>query len=254
MISPYRDDLYDQTHHNAIRVWHQARNGPKYELEQALAFGFAAHNDSWGADYIAHHSGLTNGGSEGYVITKAIMLDNIIEYQGKWDDMGITDPNLRLELCHEIVEVAVDVWIRYLLDPDIGTSVFQATQARDENMKALLQRAFAGNLVAYSHQIGIPLNQPQAAAALFGAEAYFRWIMEQYGSCFMASDIDSVKSHLSDYLAELAAIAYGLTIDPSTVVEFIDGGMLVTWTDFYQELQGTITFVQGQLAAHKVQY
>jgi hypothetical protein len=50
-------ELYDQTHHQFMPVWNKA----KPRLQTALAYGFVAHNDTWGADSTAHHKGTTVG-------------------------------------------------------------------------------------------------------------------------------------------------------------------------------------------------
>ncbi|MCL4477241.1 MAG: hypothetical protein M1508_13645 [Nitrospirae bacterium] len=64
-------DLYIATHYDFLKVWDASRN----EVERSLAYGFVSHNDMWGADFTAHHSGRTYGQTEGYVIAKAEILD-----------------------------------------------------------------------------------------------------------------------------------------------------------------------------------
>lgn len=253
--SPYRNYLYDQTHHNALRVWRQARNGRKYELEQALGFGFAAHNDSWGGDFTAHHDGRTWGQGVGYVIAKAALLESNLGSYGIWVALGVDGPEyapLRLELCHEVIEIAVDVRV-WMLDNGIGTSVLQANQTRDDNMRELLQRAFAGNLVAYSNQIDMPLNQPQAEALLFDAEANFRQTMAMYGFVFTLPTMDLLITGLADYLVILAQQGYGLSIPPAQIESAIGAGLLFT-EDAFAEIIETVAYIQEQLAAYKVQY
>jgi hypothetical protein len=49
--SPYQQYLMDRTHVDFLRVWKMARGGPSHIAEQAVAFGFVAHNME---DYTAH--------------------------------------------------------------------------------------------------------------------------------------------------------------------------------------------------------
>lgn len=51
----------DQTHGTHAETFLKVRDAASSEKEDALAYGFLSHNQQWGADYIAHISGLRPG-------------------------------------------------------------------------------------------------------------------------------------------------------------------------------------------------
>jgi hypothetical protein len=68
----YRDYLYDQTHHYFLKV----QEAVKWGYEKSSSYGFLSHNDLWRADSTAHHAWRTLLPDEGYVITKAKILND----------------------------------------------------------------------------------------------------------------------------------------------------------------------------------
>ena len=96
---------------------------------RAVAFGVFHHNDVWGVDYTAHHSGQTKGEGVGWVIYKANQLapELVPTVMGILVDAGL-DPStaelfaagLSPELGHVLVETAVDVLVRRSLDRAAG--------------------------------------------------------------------------------------------------------------------------------------
>jgi len=100
--------LYDQTHHQFALMWRAV----KWGYEKPLAFGFVSHNDTWGADRTAHHQALTTGLAEGYIITKATMLSAAIDWGALEAVVGAIPADVRLEVCHNIVEAAGDVVLK----------------------------------------------------------------------------------------------------------------------------------------------
>lgn len=254
--SPYKDYLYGQTHEEFLRLWRQAKNGPGYAEELALAYGFVCHNNLWGTDSAAHVAARTTlsalGEPEGYVITKARLLDQALA--ATWEALGIGGDEyapLRLELCHEIIEIAVDVQV-WGLDHTIGDTMVQAALSRSDAIRSLLKTAYAGNLVAYSNRNGMPMNANQARAILIDAENVFQQRMVLYGTIFMQSDQAAIELALGGYLAQSAS-AYGVTVTAEQVRDVIDqvlaGGLTA---DFQAELDATAAFVQAQLDAHGI--
>ena len=102
--------IYDQLHNEWQNIWDQKKTG----MEKAAGYGFISHNDAWGADYTAHHAGVTYGTDEGYVIAKAQELlaydDTLLDY---------VDDETALELCHVFVEYGVEI-LTTRVDPEIG--------------------------------------------------------------------------------------------------------------------------------------
>lgn len=81
-FAPYYPFLYTQTHYVDFSIKDVA-HGP---LQNALAYGYASHNGMWGADFTAHHSGITYGQGQGYIIAKATELAPVFGYVRKWND------------------------------------------------------------------------------------------------------------------------------------------------------------------------
>jgi hypothetical protein len=65
--SPYLQDFYIATHYDFVKIWNVSKNS----LDKSLAYGFISHNDMWGADYTAHHSGITYGQTKGILHIEA---------------------------------------------------------------------------------------------------------------------------------------------------------------------------------------
>jgi len=257
--SPYRDAVYDLTHDEFLRLWRLAKHGLDYETERALGFGFVAHNDLWGVDWTAHHHALTTQGeggiTEGYVITKAAALNQILAAWGVWVGLGIDGEEyaeMRAEVCHTLVEYAVDLHVS-AIDPGIGAALAEAGQQRSDAIHGLIQTAFAGPLVAYSNRNGMPLSRPEAAQILSESEAQFRQITIGYATIFTLGDPDAIKWGVAQYLTALAYQAYGLVVNPDLVSDLIDLTYILT-LDCQAEIEATVDHLAVELAAHGVTY
>lgn len=257
--TPYYDWLYSQTHKNFMRVWHMAGNGNKADAEQSLAMGFVAHNGLWGADYTAHVSSLTIGDpAHGYVIAKAMLLEQIYAGYGIWTGLGLDGNDyqaLRLELCHNIIEYAIDVAV-WQTDPGIAARVVAAAAGRDASMQTLVKTAYAGLLVGYSQKTDAPLNHPAALALLQTYENAFQTRVVAYATLFAsASTPEQVLSNLDGYLSTLAAQIFGLTLDQGEAAQLL--GVVFQahlLDDLGNELGATVNYVRDQLVAHKIVY
>jgi hypothetical protein len=242
--SPYEIYLMDQTHLNYFRVWNMARGGPAHRLERAAAFGFIAHNAQ---DYTAHSE-------TGYVIQKAAILDGALEYYGVWASLGITDAALREELSHELIEFAGDYLIA-LGDPGAGQLLSDAATGCYAEFSALLIKAYAGNLVAFSNQSGMRLNQPAAAGILSGSELMFRGGMVGYGTLFApGASPDELLYSLACYLQILAGQRGVQINDWTQVAQVIQIAAGVIQDDFADAVSQTVFFTAEKLAERKVAY
>jgi hypothetical protein len=250
--TPYYEFLYDQTHTNFMRVWRMAGDGPKAAMEKSLAMGFVSHNGVWGADYVAHTSSLTLDPSLGYVIQKAMALNYLLtDY---WGLLGVPEP-LRLELCHNIIEYAIDlkVWSE---DPGIAGRVMAAAAGRDPSIQQLIKTAYAGMLTQFSQKTEGPLNQPTALAMLQMLEFSFKQREVLYASLF-AVDLDTSIANLSGYIMGLANDVFGLGLtadDLPLIGQILQVGLLLVNDDVMNEITHTGDFVRDNLAAHKIVY
>jgi hypothetical protein len=237
--------LYYLTHHESMRVWQQARGGDW--ATRAVAYGYMSHNDDWGADYTAHHRGLTYGQSNGYVIAKTA---DLMASSSLLPLLGLPDP-VANELTHIMVETGVDVLIQ-TLNPGLGQKIMAAAQVRTDAFPQLLVQAYAQDLTG--------LYQGDPVALIYGAEALFRNQMLGYGYALTLAPAQAVPL-LADQFADFATAflnSYGLSL-PLThdqIAAFLGGlineAMVLCQGDFAAEIDQTIAFVDGQLREHGV--
>ncbi|HWR97043.1 MAG TPA: hypothetical protein VN317_01335, partial [Candidatus Methanoperedens sp.] len=110
-LSPY---LYGLSHGEGPALRAALRRG----WEKAELYGFLGHNDVWGSDLTAHHAALTLDPAQGYVITKALALHQILMLVPEYVALGLSDA-ASLEICHNLVESAGDLLIAGA-EPEVG--------------------------------------------------------------------------------------------------------------------------------------
>jgi len=243
---PHQSYLHDETHNNFMKLWNSAEWG----YEKPAVYGFVCHNDDWGADSTAHNNSLTLVPGEGYVVTKSNMLLWILEGEGIWISLGLdpysTDYDLCLEICHHLVEAAVDILIKDA-DPMIGEKIVSSADRPNEILHSLLIKAYAWDfyvekgLSSFEEAVGI--------ITLTGIG--FRDETVTYGEALMMGyplDIDGI----SQQLAYLASVAYGITIDPGDVFNILLVTMSVCASDYLGEILETIDYVDKQMKEHKI--
>ena len=222
---PYQPYLHDQTHgvyfpspdaSSVLKLMDEA----KWELQEAITFGWISHNDAFAADSTAHWSAITNP-IEGYVITKAQLLNFIIlGAPGDPDLMAFysgLDLETQIAICHNIVETAGDVIIKRM-DPQIGSKIVSACLLRRPEFPSMLARAYARD---FATEWG--LNHSEGVRIIRSAEKEFRKMMLGYGQALMQSEPDAVYQ-LSLQMALLAEGFLGglpSTIDFNDIVDFI---------------------------------
>jgi hypothetical protein len=237
-----RGQLYALTHFDYMRVW-EATKGPS---DRSSAFGFVSHNNEWGIDSTAHTSALTLADhTRGYVIQKAETLYN--SYLAPlFTQMGI-DAATGKEICHDLVETAIDLMIKYL-DPNIGNRLVDSARSSDKKMLDLLVKAYAEDVATAA---GIGLDEAQAIIA--GNESGFRMAILSLGNALKLRSPNDLNA-VSAQLAGLAYAAYEVQVDPPIVAQALQAAMLVCSGDFIAEIIATIGFVQAELAAHNIGY
>lgn len=237
-----RDQLYALTHFDYMKVWN-ASNGPS---DRPSAYGFVSHNNEWGIDSTAHTSALTLADhTKGYVIQKAEILYNFY-LAPLFTQMGI-DPGTGKAICHDLVETAIDLMIKYL-DPNIGNRLVDSARSSDKKMLDLLVKAYAEDVAAAA---GVDLGQAQAIIA--GNERVFRMVILSLGNALKLKSPNDLNA-VSAQLAGMAYAAYGVQVDPPTVAQALQAAMLVCSGDFMAEIMATVVFVQAELAAHNIGY
>ncbi len=234
-------------HVEAASVWNAGRT----VYEKALGFGFASHNDVWGADFTAHHRGRSYGTMDGYVIQKAAEFDAALPPELKLQNIGIDDAVAR-ELYHSMVEFGADL-LTAQLEPEVGYKIMIAAELRDRRCPELLVRAFADDLA--------PVFGPAAPDVIRAAEAEFREAMVGFGFMLTLDTPDAVAA-MAQYLAGIAEdylASYGAQIPPGVdVVQLITAYLQIAMTlcadDYPAELMATTAYVKGAMRARHIDY
>lgn len=236
---PCKADIANATHTQFTMVWNALWNRPG----KALAYGFVSHNDLWGADYSAHHSGITFGMGEGYVIAKAKMLMAAAPLP---PELPIPS-ELALELYHNFVETAIDVLIRRI-DPAIGQKITAAALLRTSLFPTVLGRTYGA---LFASCFG---SAASAAEAIAAVEKEFRKSMVLYGQA-LSQDEGTAVQLLSQQTADMAEGFLGAPLPMSNdevvalVVQLVQGAMQLCEYDFAAELDATAAQVGERMNA-----
>ncbi len=248
----YMSYLSNQTHNDkeVMKVWEAARFGGG----KALAYGFVSHNDVWGADSTAHHSGITYGQNKGYIIAKAERLKDILELVPEYQALKLPD-SVALEVSHNLVESGVDILMKRI-DPMIGQKMISSVLLRSPEFPLLLVKAYAKDFSKYAK-----ITYLDAVKIIISAEREFRKTTILYGQAFTQDEATAIKL-ISEQMAELSEAflaAYGVTLPPGTdltpLIKFaIKQSMKICAKDFDEEIAATINFVDQQLFLHGISY
>lgn len=236
---PCKADISNATHTQFSMIWSAVWSRPG----ESLAYGFVSHNDLWGADFSAHHSGITWGAGEGYVIAKAKML---MEAAPLPPELPIPS-ELALELYHNFVETAVDVLIKRI-DPVIGQKISSAALLRTPLFPTVFGRTYR---FLFASCFGSAANAAEAMAA---AEKEFRKSMILYGQALRQDEGTAVQL-LSEQTADLAEGFLGAPLPLSReevvalVVQLVQGAMQLCENDFAAELEATVAQVENRMRA-----
>ncbi|HUT62723.1 MAG TPA: zinc dependent phospholipase C family protein, partial [Anaerolineae bacterium] len=247
--------MHDQTHYEFMKVVDNAGD----ERLKAFAIGFASHNDSWGADYTAHHNGLTTPG-KGYVITKVDLLKPELVSQVKKllisaEVMEVIAQSLAEStapmLAELFVESAVDIMIRRNEDPEIGMSMLNSAQLDEFGVSSLLETAYAHDLAEQFDMPVLVANQ-----ILFAAEQAFRGLIVQYGVIYTQEESEAIEmlavmgvAIVESYLD--AALDFEVTVPPETKDVFkaflSDHAIPSVEGDYSAEVAATLEYLEVNL-------
>jgi hypothetical protein len=231
-------------HIGSLAVWLNART----PAEKQLAYGFVSHNDIWGADSTAHHHGVTKYWGEGYVIGKAKILAGILKPILQGNNLDLP-PDVLLEVCHNLIEDAIDVLITRV-DNEIGLKVKDAALNRDPVFPSLLARSFWLD-----------------AGLMAGAEGQFQLMMSGYnntpgyGDLLMLPEFYALEA-LTQQMAALSSgflLSKGITPPPpSVLLPLIQFGheqsVKICKNDYKKEIEGTIDRVGWLLKIFGMNY
>lgn len=243
--------LADQTHHNPMAFVNAA---DKCRLE-ALAFGFASHNDSWGADFSAHHSSVFYP-SNGYAEGKALEMIPAIEPKlfQILKNAGLDDitaeavaGGLAVVFGHDLAETAVDLMLKRNIDPLLGAKMLSAVTLRTPDYPQLLVKAYAPILSGFA---SIPMNE--AAAFINNAEKEHRSMLLIYAGalCMNEKMAIDVLARQNAAVAEAFLEAYSgvnVTVTPADTREFIVSALNYVKNDYFTEVAATLIRVNKEL-------
>lgn len=254
----YRDWLYQQTHFEFMKVQNAAKTGS----EKSAAAGFLSHNNVWGADTTAHTSSLTYVPGEGYIITKAKILNSILlQDPGYAALFGADDPTVQaaaLEICHNLVEAAGDVIMKHY-DPDLGRKLMEIVGRPRPNVQSLMVAAYAKDLSLFSTTTPFPLSVKDASGLIVQAETEFRQGAVGYGYLLLGDDATLIANIVDQFRSLTGAFLalYGLPAPSDEMLTaLINGGisaaMQICAADYMTEVNATVDFVAAQLKSHHI--
>jgi hypothetical protein len=251
--SPYKDYLWEQTHHEFSKL-SACVDG---NAMRAFAYGFTSHNDTWGADYTAHHSAITAPGT-GYVIAKVNAVVPLLKPQlvDLLTDAGVPDPEATADalapgLAENFIETAVDILVRRTEDPAIGHRLVLASQVRDFRIPLCLVEAYAKDLA-----LEFGLGRFEAISLIYGAEREYRGLMTLYGGIFTKSEnvVIGLLAAQGAVLAESllkAETGFDVSVDPALLSQFMrDVALPAVEGDYAAELAATLAYLEEEIDAH----
>lgn len=251
--------ISDQTHgtysDTFLKIWEAADTN----FDLPLAYGFVSHNQAWGADYVAHISGLRAGyENEGYIIVKSNQLLNAplnpADPQQTFGDalagLGMNTDEALL-VAHVITEYAIDIRLGSEVDPLLGRKLAAAARSETKRFEPLLVKAFASDYAAYC----FGGNLATAASALTAAEEKHRKDMIFLGQAISQAEPVAVQM-LAEQLVRILTGFLGSPL-PANAVEIMEAGIFNSMSlcdDYRDEIEATIDFVTRSLKAHGVTY
>lgn len=235
--------LATATHVDAEAIWAFSGNQP----EREFAFGFASHNEMWGADMTSHQYGLTFGGPQfgkGYIIAKADLL--LAGGLGEaFTSMGLPGEAAEL-MAHILVENAIDLML-VEQSPELGAKLSRAALHRNQLFPKLLARTY-GHLA------------PEELIVVI--EEGYRSNIIAYGQMLQLSPV--VAQQLMAVLLVEQAKAYlamfpGVPIpDDATLMGLaqvgLSAGKALCAGDYLVELDATVQYVTLQLESRGISY
>jgi len=250
----HQDYLWNETHYEFMKVVTRAG----FDESKALAFGFASHNEDWGADYTAHISSITVNPEEGYVVAKK----KILAPQLKLGIMLFLNVNgiayttelldeLALRIADTAVESAVDLLVSQNEDTQIGLRMQAAAQLRSPSVPMLLSRAYAKD---FAEEAGIIVEE--AILLIVETETQFKEYMELYGEILTQENaVDSMAEQGARLAEQMLEQEYGIEVEvPSELMKTcLLTAIGVVQDDYSEELAATLDYVQEQLESYGVE-
>jgi len=249
-LAPLVPYLYGLTHGEGAELRRALRHG----WEKAELYGFLGHSELRGSDLTAHIASRTLDPAEGYIITKALALNDILVLDPRYAALvalGLT-PEASLEICHNLVESAGDLIIAEA-SPRVGRLMEASAMRPAQPLRGLLLRAWTPGLV-----VDAGLTPEQAAALIVGWEDWFRDRVYSFGVLLQQPPPVPFAGVVMDFaaLAEAYLLSLGVTLPPGTdLTPLISDGLATAKGlcegDYLAEVKATVRFTSLELKRRK---
>jgi hypothetical protein len=250
----HQDYLWIKTHYEFMKVVDEGKD----DESRAFGYGFASHNEEWGADHTAHINSVGIKSGEGYVVTKKKILAPQLKIGMSLFLMskGITYTpelldELSLAIADSAVESAVDLLVSQNEDTQIGMRMLAAAKLRSPFVPMLLSKAYAKDLAT---EAGIIAEE--AILLIVETERQFEEYMELYGGILTQENAVDLMAEQGAKLAEqMLEGRYGIIVEApaelmkTTLLAAVD----VVKDDYSKELAATLNYVKEQLESHGVE-
>ena len=249
----HQDYLWNKTHYEFMKVVDEGKD----DESRAFGYGFASHNEDWGADHTAHINSVGIKSGEGYVVTKKKILAPqlklgmmlFLNSKGIAYTPELLD-ELSLAIADSAVESAVDLLVSQNEDTQIGTRILAAAKLRSPFVPMLLSKAYAKDL---GGEAGIIAEE--AILLIVETETQFKEYMELYGGILTQENAVDLMAEQGAKLAEqMLEGRYGIIVEaPSELMKTaLLAAVDVVKDNYSEELAATLDYVGGQLESHGV--
>ncbi|MHC4533831.1 MAG: hypothetical protein ACYS6K_07760 [Planctomycetota bacterium] len=240
----HKEYLWNETHYEFMKAVKKAN----ILLTTAFVYGFASHNEDWGADDTAHG---------GYVTAKTDILSPLLKTKIKdfLDAHDISlDPilldQLASRIAHNAIESAVDLLVSQNEAPDIGMHLLLAAKSRAPSIPQLLIKAYSED---FAYEAGISFQE--ASVILVTVESQFEEYMELYGGILAQANAADLMAVQGAKLAELILQKeYGISVNvPPLLMKFcLYAAVMMVQNDYSDELATTLSYVEEELEKHGI--
>ena len=237
-VGALKDVMYEHFHTNPQLLWNPAGTS----VERSLAYGFMNHKED---DQTAHYGGVQFGKKDGYVIVKAMVLDNILA--SKFPEYAMIKaayPALSLSIAHNIVENSIDILLKRM-DPQVGLKMMQAASLRDAIFPPMVVNVWGA-------------LHPSLPVVIPAVEGAFKALMYNYGGLFYAFDEQGIIDGLSAQMAAFAPVFLppGIVLPYELAYQIVRTGTMkgmdICKGTFFKEIKKTIEQARQNLTGYVI--
>jgi len=237
-VGALKDVMYQWFHESSNLAWIPGGT----PVQRSLGYGFMNH---WEADQTAHYGGVQFGKKDGYVIVKAMVLDNILASKfPEYAAIKVAYPELSLSIAHNIIENSIDILLKRM-DPQVGLKIVQAALGRDIGFPAMLVGIYGA-------------IHPSLSIVIPAVEGAFKALMYNYGGLFYAFDEQGIIDGLSAQMAAFAPVFLppGIVLPYELAYQIVRTGTMkgmdICKGTFFKEIKKTIEQARQNLSGYVI--